>query len=150
MKIEKSKDSMSRIINDYIDGAFPLPEHKGPKNISFGENKRVKDLVKSKVRAGMKYSDIFKSVLDEKPLVSLDDEFYVNLLNRYINVIVPIDNTNDGQLDLRVAYKEKALEIFSLGYDICSTFRYMVGDKELPSTTVVMIEAPVKQYAKAV
>ena len=58
MKIEKSKDSMSRIINDYIDGAFPLPEHKGPKNISFGENKRVKDLVKSKVRAGMKDSDI--------------------------------------------------------------------------------------------
>ena len=30
MKIEKSKDSMSRIINDYIDGAFPLPEYKGP------------------------------------------------------------------------------------------------------------------------
>lgn len=150
MKIEKSKDSMNRIINDYIDGAFPLPKHKGPKNISFGENKRVKDLVRSKVREGIKESDIFKSVLDEKPLVSLDDEFYVSLLNRYINVIIPVDNTNDGQLDLRVAYKEKALEIFSLGYDIRSTFRYMVGDKELPSTTVVMIETPVKQYAKAV
>lgn len=150
MNIEKSKDSMSRIINDYIDGAFPLPEHKGPKNISFGENKKVKDLVKSKVRAGMKDSDIFKSVLDVKPLVSLSDEFYVDLLNRYINVIVPVDNFSNYQLDLRDAYREKALEVFSLGYDVCSTFRYIVGDKELPSTTVVMIEAPVKQYAKAI
>ncbi len=150
MNIEKREDSMSRIINDYVDSAFPLPEHKGPKNLIFGENKRVKDLVRSKIRAGIGYVDVFRDILDEKPLVSLSEEFYAGLLNRYINVIVPVDNSSNGQLDLRDAYREKALEVFSLGYDACSTFRYIAGDKELPSTTVVMIETPAKQYAKAV
>lgn len=150
MKIGNKEDSISRIINDYIDVAFPMPEHKGPKNISFGENKRIKDLVKTKVRSGIRETEVFKDILDEKPLVTLSDEEYVSLLNRYINVIVSVDNTNSKQFDLRDAYRERALEIVSLGYDVSDMFMYMIGDKELPSTTVVMIEAPVKQYAKAV
>ncbi len=151
MKIEKEKDSLSKIINDYIDYAFPLPIHSGPKNISFGDNKRMKDMVRTKSRTGVSESTILKDVLAFDVENYDDDLFYAGLLNRYINIITPsCDNSSAVQINLRDVYLNKALDIVSSGYSVKDAFMYLAGDKELSTTTVVVIDTSAKQYAKAV
>ena len=51
------EDSVDRIIFDYINQAFPVtfgPNYRGPRNVTFGKNKEMKDLAYKFRRNGIR------------------------------------------------------------------------------------------------
>lgn len=146
----EQKDSVDRIIYDYISGCFPVtfsPNYKGPRNITFGKNKEKRDLVYKLARSGVQSEDILKILLNDKPTTKVSDEFYIDLIYRYINLVVPGRDSNEEreQIDFRDMYFEEVNEIVSAGYGFDTAFKYVVRG-ETPIKSIVIVNP--KQYVK--
>lgn len=144
------EDSVDRIIFDYINQAFPItfgPNYRGPRNVTFGKNKEMKDLAYKLRRNGVQSEEVLKLLLGDRPTEEISDDAYVDFIYRYINLVVP-GRDRDGdyeQVDLRDMYLEEVGKIGASGYGMDVAFKYVVRG-ERPIEAIVMVNP--KQYVK--
>lgn len=148
--LDKCRDNIDLIIRDYIDGAFPVEfsaSYKGPKNVTFGKNREMRELVQKRRKESVISEEVLKEILNEIPTASASDEFYMDLISRYINLNVPGRNGNISteQIDFRDLYLEQVNCIVSNGFGYDVAFKYVVKGK-MPITSVVIVNP--KQYIK--
>ena len=148
--LDKCRDDIDLIIRDYIDGVFPVefwPNYKGPKNVTFGKNREMRELVQKRRKESVISEEVLKEILSETPTTSASDEFYMGLISRYINLMIPgrSNETRSEQIDFRDMYFEKVNEIVSKGYGMDVAFRYVVRG-EIPIKSIVIVNP--KQYVK--
>lgn len=144
------EDSVDRIIFDYINQAFPVtfgPNYRGPRNVTFGKNKEMKDLAYKLRRNGIQSEEVLKLLLSDRPFGEISDDTYVDFIYRYINLVVPgrDEEVYSEQIDFRDMYFEKVNEIVSKGYGMDVAFRYVVRG-EIPIKSIVIVNP--KQYVK--
>lgn len=146
----REKDSVDRIIYDYVNGAFPVefwPGYTGPRNITFGKNREKRELVSKLRRSGVQAEEVLKTLLNDKPTGKVTDEFYVDLIQRYINLVVPgrDEDTDSLQIDFHDMYFGEVEKIVTNGFGMDAAFKYVVMG-EVPITSVVIVNP--KQYVK--
>lgn len=146
-----SKDSIRKIMVDYIDSVFPLrfsDNYQGPKNVSFGKNKIMKDKALRELRSGKTEEEVFRNILREKEDEKGTDEFYLDMMRRYLEVTMPgrEERKNKDQMDFLELYNQTA-DVISRGYGMEVAFRYIVGGESYVQS-IVMINVPGKQYVK--
>jgi len=148
--LDKCRDDIDLIIRDYIDGVFPVefwPNYKGPKNVTFGKNREMRELVQKRRKESVISEEVLKEILSETPTTSASDEFYMSLISRYINLMIPgrSNETRSEQIDFRDLYLEEVNHIVSNGFGYDAAFKYVVKG-EVPITSVVIVNP--KQYIK--
>ena len=107
----------------------------------------MRELVQKRRKESVISEEVLKEILSETPTTSASDEFYMDLISRYINLMIPgrSNETRSEQIDFRDLYLEEVNHIVSNGFGYDAAFKYVVKG-EVPITSVVIVNP--KQYIK--